>query len=193
MARPPQFTFQAGQRLRIHHQGVQRDYSLASAPADPDLTILVQPFDAGAMTPWLCRLAEGERLTISGAYGHFLFQPSGLPPVFVATGTGVAPFRAMAAGGVSGFLMLHGMRRPTDQMYGDILSDAARKYIPCVSGSPDAGIDGFNGRVTAYLSAHMPDYPCDFYLCGRQNMIRDMIRIIDRGCPGSRIYTEAFY
>ena len=194
VTRPPGFTFQAGQRLRIHHQGIQRDYSLASAPADPDLTILVKPFDTGAMTPWLCRLPEGEFLTISGAYGHFLFQPSAQPPVFAATGTGIAPFRAMAAAGVSGFLMLHGLRRPADQMCGDTLPSAARKYIPCVSGSPpDEDDNAFHGRVTEYLSAHIPERPCDFYLCGRQDMIRDMIHIIDRDCPGSRIYTEAFY
>jgi hypothetical protein len=33
----------------------------------------------------------------------------------------------------------------------------------------------------------------DFYLCGRQDMIRDAIHIVDDRFGDSRIFTEAFY
>jgi len=193
LARPRGFEFQAGQRLRIHHGNIERDYSISSAPAEPELTVLFQPFEDGAMTPWLSRLPAGAPLAVSGPYGHFLFRPSVRQPVFVATGTGIAPFRAMAASSVSGFVMLHGVRNPVDQIYRDVISTAAAEYIPCVSGMADTTADEYPGRVTAYLDAHIPTVPCDFYLCGRQDMIRDVIHRIDRSCPGSHIFTEAFY
>ena len=35
--RPEGFDFEPGQRIRLYHEDVERDYSLASAPAEPEL------------------------------------------------------------------------------------------------------------------------------------------------------------
>jgi NAD(P)H-flavin reductase len=50
-----------------------------------------------------------------------------------------------------------------------------------------------HGRVSDYLEAHLPDGAYDFYLCGRQDMIRDVTLLVDEKFPGSLVYAETFY
>ena len=45
----------------------------------------------------------------------------------------------------------------------------------------------------AYLKDKLPVEACDFYLCGRREMIRDATLLVDERFPGSYIYTELFY
>ena len=33
----------------------------------------------------------------------------------------------------------------------------------------------------------------DFYLCGREEMIRDVTLLVDEAFPGSRVYAEIFF
>lgn len=49
------------------------------------------------------------------------------------------------------------------------------------------------GTVTDYLARRLPRDRYDFYLCGRSEMIRDAILVIDDRFPGSLVYTETFY
>jgi NAD(P)H-flavin reductase len=113
--------------------------------------------------------------------------------VFVATGTGIAPFCSMAASGVSGFIMLHGAETPDDLYYQYVIASCARQYVPCLSGRPRDRTGVFSGRVTDYMAMHVTPGAYDFYLCGRQEMIRDATLIVDERFPGSLIYSETFY
>jgi benzoate/toluate 1,2-dioxygenase reductase subunit len=115
----------------------------------------------------------------------------------VATGTGIAPFAAMARAGVRGFLLLHGVREPEELYYEALFRGAAARVVPCLtghgSGGPPRHEQAFPGRVTAYIEAHLPRRPYDFYLCGREEMIRDVTFLVDEGFPGSRVYSEIFF
>ena len=44
-----------------------------------------------------------------------------------------------------------------------------------------------------YIQNHLPRLVYDFYLCGRSDMIRDVILIVDEQFPGSYVYTEIYY
>jgi ferredoxin-NADP reductase len=48
------------------------------------------------------------------------------------------------------------------------------------------------GRVTGYLEGHLPLGAYDFYLCGRGEMIREVILLADQKFPDSLVYTEPF-
>jgi len=150
----------------------------------------------GALTPFLSTLEPGSEIAFSGPRGHFTFRPSDRPAVFVATGTGVAPFAAMVRCGVTGFLLLHGVRAPEDLYYEDLFRAAAGKVVPCLTGQ-GAGQpprpEAFPGRVTAYLETNLPRKAYDFYVCGREEMIRDVTLLVDEAFPGSRIYAEIFF
>ncbi len=121
----------------------------------------------------------------------------------MATGTGIAPFAAMVRSGVRGFLLLHGVREPEEFYYQDLFRDAAARVVPCLTGRDLGGGQGpggppgpeetFAGRVTAYIEEHLPRRPYDFYLCGREEMIRDVTFLVDEAFPGSRVYSEIFF
>jgi ferredoxin-NADP reductase len=198
-SRPEGFPFIPGQSIRFREGGRERDYSIASGPADPRLIILVRLIEHGALTPLLSAAAPGRSFSINGPHGFFTFQGGGpLPPVFVATGTGVAPFLSMVRAGVRGFTMLYGVRRPGDLAHPQELRAAAARFVPCVSGmtadGAEAGSEGwFSGRVTEWVRTRLAPRAYDFYLCGRRDMIGEMELIIDEKFPGSLVHTETFF
>jgi ferredoxin-NADP reductase len=187
--RPAGFSFVPGQRVRLALGAAERDYTLVSAPPDPELRVCFRRVEAGALSPQLASAPIGSRLLFSGPHGYFVYRPSARPAVFVATGVGIAPFCAMAAAGITGFTLLHGARRAEELYYREVVAPAAARYRPCLSG----GGAGFAGRVTAYLEERLAAGQHDFYLCGRREMVRDATLLIDRRFPGSRVYSEVFF
>jgi ferredoxin-NADP reductase len=152
--------------------------------------------EKGQFSPVLTAAEIGRKFSFTGPYGYFTYRPSERPAVFVATGTGIAPFLSISRSGVTEFTLLHGVRTAADLHYQDFFRRTARLYVPCLSASPDqAGAieNGFGGRVTRYLKAYFPPGTYDFYLCGRQEMIRDVTLLVDEQFPGSLVYTETFF
>jgi ferredoxin-NADP reductase len=196
LSKPSTFHFIAGQRIRILHGGIGRDYSLISAPNDPTLALCLKKIEGGEYSPLLASAEPGTSLSFIGPLGYFTYRPSDKPAVFVATGTGIAPFLSMVHTGVTDFTLLHGVRQAKNLYYLDIFRPAARLYIPCLAADADeagGGENVFRGRVSHYLAEHLPPGVYDFYLCGRQEMIRDVTLLVDKRFPGSLIYTEVFY
>ena len=102
----------------------------------------------------------------------------------------------MARSGVRDFLLLHGVRAAEDLYYEDLFRAAAGEVVPCLTGQgsgqgPRPG--AFPGRVTAYLEECLTQGAYDFYLCGREEMIRDVTLLVDEAFPGSRVYAEIFF
>jgi hypothetical protein len=69
----------------------------------------------------------------------------------------------------------------------------AKLYVTCLSAETQLPPGSFRGRVTGYLKKNLPMEIYDFYLCGRSEMIRDAIALIDDRFKGSLVYTEIFY
>jgi len=193
LARPPRFYFTAGQRLRLEYAGAQRDYSIVSAPAETDLRLCIRRVEGGRLSARLAHAGADDPMMFTGPHGYFTFKPSAHPAVFVATGTGIAPFCAMAGAGVSGFTLLHGVETPADLYYRDFIQARAAAYVACLSAGRPAEPVHYPGWVTDYLRNCLPPRACDFYLCGRQDMIRDATLLADERFPGSLVYTEIFY
>jgi ferredoxin-NADP reductase len=193
LERPAGFDFQPGQRVRLGSGPNEREYSIAAAPGDPDVVLCIRRVAGGEVSTWLSTAGIGTELRCSGPHGYFTFKPSPRRAIFVATGTGVAPFVSMARAGAKGFTLLHGVKRAEDLFYRSLLSASAQRYIACLSEDAPADPDGFAGRVTQHLERQVPPEACDFYLCGRREMIRDVTWLIDDRFPGSRVYSEIFY
>lgn len=192
-SRPSGFDFTAGQRIRLVQGVLDRDYSLANAPGDAALTLCIRRVTEGRLSPLLCSVPVGTAFTFSGPHGYFVFRPSTRPAVFVATGTGIAPFAAMARSGIEGFTLLHGVRQANECYYAALFRCRARRYVACLSQKGPSGTGTFRGRVTDYLAAHLKPGPCDFYLCGRGEMVRDATWIVDERFAGSMVYSEIYY
>jgi len=194
--RPAEFAFLPGQKIQVTYEGIKRDYSLLTIPEGDELAICVRHIPEGRMSPVLAHATIGQIFHLTPAFGFFLFQPSQRPAVFVATGTGIAPFVAFVRSGVRHFHLLHGVRCAEELYYHELLAPAASSYIPCLSGtrSPDPHWpQACAGRVTAYLENKLSAGDYDFYLCGRGEMVRDALRIIDRRFPSARVFTETFF
>ncbi|MGD9308996.1 MAG: FAD-binding oxidoreductase [Desulfosarcina sp.] len=189
--RPAGFTFLPGQFLRIRMDGYQRDYTMVSGPDDQTLDFCIALVDRGRFSTDILTVEIGSALSVSGPHGHFIFQGSVNPVVFVATGTGVAPFVAFLRSGVRDALLLHGADTADQLIYRALLQSGLRSYVPCIS-RPQGNDDGFHGRVTRYLQEQLKSGIYDFYLCGRRAMIRDATAIIDRQFGDSRLFIETY-
>lgn len=196
LERPAGFHFQPGQGIRLRRGELEREYSLTSSPEEDALSICVRMIDGGRFSPRLAEAEIGSELAFSGPRGFFVYRPSSRPAVFIATGTGIAPFVSMVRAGVSNFLMAHGAPSEADLHFRSIVAPAARSYTGCTSreepayaGSPACRA----GRVTDYVRSDLPDGLYDFYLCGRRDMVRDVVGLVDARFSGSAVYSEIFH
>ncbi len=95
------FEFDAGQFLNIliphPEKPFKRPYSIASSPTwKGTLDLCWKKIPGGAATEYLWRLKEGDFLQIQAPLGRFtLKEPYPKKIIFISTGTGIAPFRAM--------------------------------------------------------------------------------------------------
>lgn len=193
LPRPANFDFVSGQRIRVYHGALARDYSLASAPEDPDLRLVVRVFPGGRVSTYLSTVEIGKPISFYGPMGYFVYRPTQRTLVFIATGTGVAPFLSMCRAGVNGFMCLHGAKNSAGLLYTAELAKQAAPYVPCLSGGAETDGKEFTGRVTDYLAGPMKAGDYDFYLCGHQDMIRDAFQIIDERFEQAHVYSEVFY
>jgi len=96
--------FKPGQYVQLYvPQGdgtVAKPYSIASPPdQEREIEICIKRVEGGYVSSYCDRLAGGESFDIRGPIGKFfLREPVDSDLVFLATGTGVAPFRSMLRG-----------------------------------------------------------------------------------------------
>jgi NAD(P)H-flavin reductase len=99
----------------------------------------------------------------------------------------------MARSGITGFTLLHGVENSEELYYASEIQEPAKQYVACLSGDTEEKCGYFRGRVTEYIHKKLLPKTYDFYLCGRQEMIRDVTLMVDERFTGSYIYTELFY
>lgn len=89
--------FEPGQYVRLHPAGtgVHRPYSMANAPGATRLVFYVRLVDGGAFSQWLAGAAAGDAIEVSVPHGSFFLRDEARPRLFVAGGTGLAPFLSM--------------------------------------------------------------------------------------------------
>jgi ferredoxin-NADP reductase len=191
LTRPENFHFAAGQNLCFFHEGDQRYYALTSTTADPQIQLCIQMISGGVFTPYIADAQIGTGFTFSGPYGYFTFRTSRRRPVFIATDIGIAPFLSFARAGVCDFTLIHLVFRREDLLYENFFRSAASSYVPCIAENPDAPLP--TGAVIDHLEKHLPVEAHDFYLCGRQDVIRDVTLFIDERYEGSLVFTEIFH
>lgn len=205
-ARSP-FTWQAGQHLVVVGAGGQAlflPYSIASAndlekPGEFELAVAIH---AGADV--MDTLPLGAALEIEGPTGAFTWQAEPSPAaLLVGAGTGIAPLRALieaelARPSETRLLLLAGHREPEDVLFADDFAQLAAThprfhFIPTLSGGSNAWL-GRRGRVQAQLLEAVSSLaPLDAYVCGRLEMVNDVVRLlIAHGVPEARIRSEGY-
>jgi CDP-4-dehydro-6-deoxyglucose reductase len=208
------FKYYAGQYLEfILKDGRRRSYSMANPPRDSNLVDLhVRHMPGGAFTDNV--FGEGETsmkprevLRIEGPFGSFFLREESCKPiVFLASGTGFAPIKAiiehmMERGDSRKVVLYWGGRRPEDLYMLDRARDWARQwdgftYVPVVS-EPRAG-DGWTGRAGFVHQAVLDDF-ADLsgylvYACGAPVMVESARRdfVAQAGLPEEEFFADAF-
>lgn len=194
-----------GQFMMIHFPdrdgvSINRSYSMSSAtePSAPGrFALCVKRVEGGQGSTLIHSLKPGDAITTSGPYGRFvLAKQLTRDVVLVATGTGVAPFRAMiaqleellAAG--HRIWLLFGVRYDAELLYhAEWEALAARHpafhYRPIVS-RPEAwtGPKGYVQALLPELQAAVDPADTTAYLCGVPDMIdamRDALQAMGLG------------
>jgi ferredoxin-NADP reductase len=173
--------------------GINREYSLYSGINSAYVEFLIKEIKGGIVSPALKNLQTNDYVEIDGPYGNFcLEEPIDIKKhyLFLATGTGIAPFHSFVQTYPNlNYTILHGIRYPHEQY--DINDYTPGRYIPCIS-------NNINGqpscRLTEYLRQNPANPNSTVYLCGNRNMIIDAYEIVlEQGISTNNIFTEVFF
>jgi ferredoxin--NADP+ reductase len=191
----PDVAIRAGQCFSVGTRdlGINREYSMYSAANDDFIDFLVRELPDGIVSPRLRECKPGDLVEIGGPYGDFCLPEQQIADekyVFIATGTGIAPFHSFVKSFPTlQYTIFHGVRYE-DERY-DNYDYKSDYYIAAIS-SPTDGKTGM--RITEKISTVNLDVSSIYYLCGNRLMITDAISILrDKGIPGGSIFTETFF
>ena len=187
--------FTPGQHITLGMVGDNqlREYSIYSPNNVNYLEVLIKEVDSGTVSRKLKKLQPGNVVNAEGPFGFFTIDEKKIATgkfLFVATGTGIAPFNSIINSfpGLN-YKILHGVRSGNEQY--ESQQYPADRYISCVS-REKAG--SFHGRVTDYLAKNNVDSDTLVYLCGNYEMIHTVYDILTtKGLSPDNIRTEVYF
>lgn len=192
---PRFFDFTPGQVIGIslNSNDEPRLYSIASGNKHDEIWILYTKKPEGLLTPPLSVARPGDTILITEPFGNFICKEE--KAVWIATGTGIAPFSSMFFSGLyANKILIQGNRSVEGLYFSDEFKEKmGNDYHPCCSQIAHEGC--FDGRVSAFLEKQEsldPDIP--YYLCGVAEMVVDVRDLlISRGVPYNKIMAEIFF
>lgn len=215
------FDFQPGQfvtlDLPIHEKANKRwrSYSIASWPDGTNVfELVIVLLEGGAGTQYLFNeVTVGSELTFRGPQGVFVLPPSIDRDLYlVCTGTGIAPFRAMAhhicrnSVPHKDIYLIFGCRQLPDALYSDEMKALEHTlpgfhYLPTFSReNPDdhsihrGYVHGLYEKIAREkMQADGQATPAYFYLCGWKNMVDEAKeRITALGYDRKSVHLELY-
>ena len=181
-----------------------REYSIYSGIDDDFLEVLIREIDDGLVSRQLRRIEPTEHVRLEGPYGYFVLPDDRAADerfLFVATGTGIAPFRSFVRSepGLN-YLLLHGISNVDDQFeyesHHEVTTCLSRSSPPVTNSNAVSQTEQrwHQGRVTSYLRNHPVDPTTRCYLCGNCDMIYEAFDILRAyGVPSSNLYAEVYF
>ncbi len=189
------FKFVPGQHISLSIKGdyQSREYSIYSPEDCETLEILVKEVEGGYFSPKLKHLKPGDFVEVHGPFGKFGLDEKKREThehVFIASGTGVAPFHSIVKSYPDlNYRLIHGVRYANEAYE---IEDYDRKKVTVCTSRDQKG--DFNGRLTEYLKkADFAKNTC-FYLCGNSDMIFDSMEILkDKGFDRENVTVEVYF
>lgn len=211
------FPFEPGQYATLGLMGgegklIQRPMSISSSADDlSEYEFFIRLVDSGGFTPLLWERKVGDPINIKGAKGKFLLQDDGRRALFVASGTGLAPFISMietlrGRGQSRDIVLLHGASHDHDLAWREQLTELANgggfplRYVGTISrphGSP--GWAGLTGRVESIVADQLDEHGLrpenvTIYICGNPDMIAAVEELATvRGFPPEQVRKELYW
>ena len=216
-----EFRFEPGQYITIGAGGIERPFSIASAPYEPHIELFVEyvfPEHGGHLTPLLYAHHVGEMLTMRPkAKGRFTRRAGVTNHVMVATVTGIAPYVSMIrqfihdretrsdAPEQTRFFVMQGASHRDELVYDTELMTLVLRHPDLVqfvssvsrpSAERNAGWTGRTGRINLLIEEYLDQWDLPkpdtlIYLCGNPEMIEDASARVTPN--GWRVVTERFW
>lgn len=211
---PPEMTFEPGAYVQLQApayekspESVYRAYSVAGDPLDrKHVDLIIRLVPNGICTTWVFQyLKEGDEVTLNGPHGEFRLQPTPAEKIFIAGGSGMAPFRSMLLHMKNENLSFpcryfFGAAARRDMFYLDEMAVFEQAlpnyhYVPALSKpAPEDNWTGETGLITEVVDRHCPDcHDKEAYLCGSPGMIDACIKVLTKnGMPVGNIFYDKF-
>ncbi|MBK9169188.1 MAG: oxidoreductase [Bryobacterales bacterium] len=183
-----EFAFTPGQFVscvaQVDGAPVTRAYSIAAPPSGNRFELCLNRVPEGMFSPYLFDLEPGHTIEVKGPVGTFVWRDPPSDAVLVATGTGIAPFRAMLQERVPAdfghrYTLLFGVRYESGILYREEFEAMQRQYPnfrfwPTLSrGTPDW--PGRRGHVQEHLfEATGGRQDLRVYICGLKAMVDEV-------------------
>ncbi len=194
----------SGQYVDVILRNIRRSYSIANYPKhDGKLVLQIRHIDQGVMSQyWFNEARVNDLLRLEGPLGTFCLRTidqSNL--VFLATGTGIAPVRALleelevihhSVAGKS-IHVYWGGRVPSDIYWQASFDNLSFRFVPVLSSGP-AGWRGRTGYVQqALLNDDVDLTDAVVYACGSDAMIHSAReQLTASGLHPKKFYSDAF-
>ena len=184
----------------------KKHYSIASAPNalhPARFEVAVTRSDDHASTSaTLHELAIGTRMEMDGPSGTFVYEDFGGPVIFVTTGSGLAPVRAMLQRELSQeegapIVLLFGCKRESDVLWVGELEAFAQRHrrfrFEVSLSQPSAEWPGRAGYVQKHVIelAKTLSHP-RAYVCGSPRMVDEVVGLLRALIPDDRLHHEKF-
>jgi len=187
---------------RVRGEEITRAYSIVSPPDGDRFALCANLVQEGYLSPFLFALGPGDEIDFKGPYGAFILRRPVSDSLFVATGTGIAPFRSMLsqldAHPDRQFTLIFGVRHESGLLYHDELQELARthrnfRYLPTLT-RPPVHWRGLTGRVQQPTLETLGERrDVDVYVCGLREMVDDVrAKLKEIGLDRKRIIYEKY-
>jgi CDP-4-dehydro-6-deoxyglucose reductase len=165
----------------LNGKKITRPYSIVSLPNGNRFELCLNLVDGGVFTPHLFKMKPGDSIETSAPLGFFVIRDPAKDAVFIATGTGIAPFRSMAPHYLSNpqakqLTLLFGVRHEQTIYYRVDFEALARTYSnfrfwPTLSRAGPSWT-GRTGHVQSHLLEALDGRrDLDVYICGLKAMV----------------------
>ena len=183
-----------------------RSYSIASAPEEALVSLVVQRVAEGEVSPYLTSVVqEGDVLELRGPVGgHFVWRAAlGGPVQLIAGGSGVVPFLSVLehhrlAGSDAEVRLLYALRSPQDALGGGVLGRVGPQVQVTLAYSRQSppGWQALTGRLDASaLAAHVfgPESAPQTFVCGPTGFVEGVAgALVQLGHAPTSIKTERY-
>jgi ferredoxin-NADP reductase len=188
---------------KIGDDEVTRAYSIVSPPGGNRFALCANLVQSGHLSPFLFGLDSGGEIDFKGPYGAFILRRPPSDSIFVATGTGIAPFRSMLLSHLNAnpnhrFTLVFGVRHEHGLLYHDELTALAQAfpnfdYRPTLTRPPDHWT-ARTGRVQRYVLEVLGERrDVDVYICGLREMVDEVrTQLKEIGLDRKRIIYEKY-
>jgi ferredoxin-NADP reductase len=202
----PSFTFLPGQYvffvLEREGRALLRAYSIASSPHHKGLLeFCVTRVENGFASTYLHNLNVGDDVKLKGPFGKFVLHETPQDILFIATGSGVAPFRSMINFALANktkkkLQLLFGVRHEEGILYHDEWEELKKNHpnftTTITLSKPTPTWHGEQGYVQTKLDRFKPEH-LDVYICGLGAMVNEVrAALAQRGCKEEHVYFERY-